>query len=96
MNARLHREPRERSISLRDRMHAHEALVSAGGDTAQGRPRLRVMRMAVLGSGDEDACIEKNLHEVLALQNGVNALGAHIIEHPLPIGVRRSDALMDP
>ena len=62
MYARLDRQARERGKHFRDRVQAHESLVLPRGDAQQRRPGLRVVRMALLGGGNENCRIEENIH----------------------------------
>jgi len=62
MYARLHRQARECGKHFRDRVRAHKSLVPPGGDAQQRRPGLRVVRMALLGGGNENGRIEENIH----------------------------------
>ena len=62
MYARLDRQARECGKHFRDRVQAHKSLVLPRGDAQQRRPGLRVVRMALLGGGNENCRIEENIH----------------------------------
>jgi len=62
MDARLDRQARECGKHFRDRVQAHKPLVPPGGDAQQRRPGLRVVRMALLGGGNQNCGIEENVH----------------------------------
>ena len=49
-------------IHFRDRVQPHKSLVLPRGDAQQRRPGLRVVRMALLGGGNENCRIEENIH----------------------------------
>ena len=95
MYARLHRQAREHGIHFRDRVQAHKSLVPSRGDAQQCRSGLRVVRMALLGGGNENCRIEENVHW-LRLQNGLNPLLAHVLKDALPVCPWFCGALMDP
>ena len=65
------------------------------GDAQQRRPSLSVVRMALLGGGNENCRIEENIHW-LCFQNGLNPLIAHSLKHTLPVCRRFRAALMNP
>lgn len=68
MYARLNRQARECGIHFRDRVLAHKSLVLPCSDAQQRRPGLRVVRMALLGSGNENRRIEENIHLAYAFK----------------------------
>jgi hypothetical protein len=47
---------------MRGRVLAHKSLVLPRRDAEQRRPGLRVVRMALLGGGNENGPIEENIH----------------------------------
>ena len=53
-DARLDRQARECGIDFRDLVQAHKSPVLPRGDAQQRRPGLRVVRMALLGGGNEN------------------------------------------
>ena len=68
MYARLDRQARECGKHFRDRVQAHKSLVLPRGDAQQRRPGLRVVRMALLGGGNENCRIEENIHSGYAFK----------------------------
>ena len=59
MDARLDRQASECGKYFRDRVLAHKSLVLPGGHAQQRRPGLCVVRIALLGGGNEDRRIEE-------------------------------------
>lgn len=53
--------PPARGKHFRDRVLAHKSLILARADAQQRRPRLRVVRMALLGGGNENGRIDENI-----------------------------------
>lgn len=96
MDARLDRQAGERGEHFRDRVLSHKSLILPRGDAQQRRPGLRVVRMALLGGGDENSCIEENIHFRLRFQNGVNPPLAHVLKDALPVCPWFRAALVDP
>src|SRR5271166_3122517 len=60
--ARLDRQARECGKHFCDRVQAHKSLVLPRGDAQQRRPGLGVVRMALLGGGNENCRIKENIH----------------------------------
>ena len=85
---------RECGKHFRDRVHAHITFILPRGDAHQRRPSLSVVRIALLGGGNENCRIEENIHR-LCFQNGLNPLIAHSLKHTLLV-CRFRAALMNP
>jgi hypothetical protein len=62
MDSRLHRQTGKRCVRLGNRMHAHVALVFFGRDPIQGLKGRPMMRMRLLGRGDQDVGVKEDSH----------------------------------
>ncbi len=96
MYARLDRQAGEYGKHFRNRVPAHKSPVLPPADTQQRRPGLSVLRMALLGGGNQDCRIKENVHPWLRFQNGRNPFLAHFFKDALPVCPRFWAALMDP
>jgi hypothetical protein len=96
VDAQLDRLAGECRKHLRDRVHTHESPVQPGCDTQQCGPRLRVVRMALFGAGDENGRVQENIHFGLRLQKGLYQLLAHILDDAARTCPRLPTALMSP
>lgn len=53
-----------------------------------------MMRMALLGSGDQDIGVEKDLHRS-GLQDGIDSFVPNVLDHMLPVRFRSRRAAMN-
>lgn len=95
VNARPHRQARERRVHLGDRVQAHEPLILGGRHAPQRGPRLSEMGMALFRGCHQNAAIKENLHR-LRLQNGSDPLLAPFVNQMLPVRPRLCRATVDP
>src|SRR5437667_734397 len=97
MYARLDRQACECGIHFRARVQAHKSLVLPRGDAQQRTPGLRVVRMALLGGGNEYGRVEENIHLVTPSERTQSAPRAHPqgCAPNLPVVPRRPDGPTD-
>ena len=96
MYRRLDRQARECRIDFRDRVQPHKSPILPRDDTHQRRPGLRVVRMALLGGGNQNCRIEENIQFWLCFQSRLNPLRAYVVKDALPVCPRFWAPLMDP